>query len=243
MDLFYATLENNELENDLSLYNVDDEGYPKFFRDTSNMYFQKGGQWYRETAGPAASQYVLVGNNPHVGPYDRGKAYINQLENIIPNFTAFTLTSTTITTGTTQLFTNYNSGIINQYTGDTFVSLQNDNGINLSGKVITEISIIKDPFPQIEFTDCGCDVPEDDEALRVYIKQGDISQLQVAQNCNADVSQSPPPRFINSVTPNGKNLFIYNLKLYNLDGTLATNTKETIYIKPECCQPSYFTAS
>lgn len=240
MDLFYATLENNGLENDLSLYNVDDEGYPKFFRDTSNMYFQKGGQWYRETAGPAASQYILAGNNPHVGPYDRGKAYINQLENIIPDFTAFTLTSTTITTGTTQLFTNYNSGIINQYTGDTFISLQNDNGIDLSGKVSVTTSIIQDPFPQIEYTDCGCDVPEDDEALKLYVKKDDISQLQVVQKCNADVTDSPPPRFINSATPNGKNLFLYNLKLYNSNGTLATDTKETIYIKPECCQPSFF---
>tara|TARA_Y100000389_G_scaffold68454_1_gene64935 strand:+ start:10220 stop:13282 length:3063 start_codon:yes stop_codon:yes gene_type:complete len=176
MDLFYATLENNGLDNNLSLYNVDSEGYPRFFRDTTDMYFQKGGQWYRETAGPNASQYILAGNNPHVGPYDGGKEYINQLENIIPSFTPFTLTSTTVTTGTTKLFTNYNFGLINQYTGDTYVSLQNDDGIDFSDVSTYSpttlnlfTSIIKDPFPQIELTDCGCDIPEDDESLLIDV--------------------------------------------------------------------------
>jgi hypothetical protein len=229
MDLFYATLENNELENDLSLYNVDDEGYPKFFRDTSNMYFQKGGQWYRETAGPAASQYILAGNNPHVGPYDRGKAYINQLENIIPDFTAFTLTSTTITTGTTQLFTNYNSGIINQYTGDTFISLQNDNGINLSGKVSVTTSIIQDPFPQIEYTDCGCDVPEDDEALKLYVKKESNAELTATEEClNEMVSGSWSGL-------NENRYHTWKIKLYRPNGTLSPNTKLVKYISPTCC--------
>jgi hypothetical protein len=175
MDLFYATLKNNNLDNDLSLYNVDNDGFPKFFSDTADMYFQKGGQWYRETAGPNASQYILAGNNPHVGPYDGGKEYINQLTNIIPSFTPFTLTSTTITTGTTKLFTNYNSGIINQYTGATYVSVQNDDGIDFNAPMYSGIldvtaNVIKDPFPQIELTDCGCDVPEDDECLMVDIQ-------------------------------------------------------------------------
>ena len=229
MDLFYSVLENNGLENDLSLYNVDEDGYPKFFRDTPDMYFQKGGQWYRETAGPAASQYILAGNNPHVGPYDRGKAYINQLENIIPNFTAFTLTSTTITTGTTQLFTNYNSGIINQYTGDTFISLQNDNGIDLTGKVSVTTSIIQDPFPQIEYTDCGCDIPEDDEALKLYVKKESNAELTATEECLDKV-------VLGSQGINPENRYYeWKIKLYRPNGTLSPNTKQVKYVSPTCC--------
>ena len=228
MDLFYAVLDNNNLDYDLSEYNIDDEGYPKFFRDTPLMYFQKGGQWYRETAGPAASQYTLIGNNPHVGPYDGGKEYINQLENIIPNFTPFTLTSTTITTGTTQLFTNYKSGIINQYTGNTYVTLQNDDGVDLTGKVSATTSIIQDPFPQIELTDCGCDVPEDDEALKVYIKKDNTSQLIASEQCSTN---SVPGSWGLTVD----RYYTWALKLYKPDGTLSTNTKQVKFISPVCC--------
>ena len=227
MDLFYAVLENNGLDNDLSLYNVDDEGYPKFFRDTSDMYFQKGGQWYRETSGPGAIQHVLEGNNPHVGPYDGGKEYINQLENIIPAFTAFTLTSTTITTGTTQLFTNYNNGIVNQYTGDTYITLQNDDNVDLTGKVNATTSIIDDPCPQIELTDCGCDIPEDDEALKIYIDKEDFTPIQVASQCNDGLV---------STTTTTDNYIEAKYTLYDVNGNPSTtNYKITKFINPECC--------
>ena len=270
MDLFYATLKNNNLDDDLSLYNVDSDGYPKFFRDTDNMYFQKGGQWYRETAGPNASQYILAGNNPHVGPYDGGKEYINQLENIIPSFTAFTLTSTTITTGTTKLFTNYNSGIINQYTGSTYVTLQNDNGINLTPSlgftpfVNAASSIIKDPFPQIELTDCGCDVPEDDECLQIDIDiSGDIAGYNTQLNCTSDLDfttsyainrfvgsfpdplATGPAPLIFQMSPFRYNFgfLVYTYKLYETDGTTqaigasGNNLfKYRKFIAPECCK-------
>ena len=42
------------------------------------MYYQKGGLWYRETAGANSNLDVLGGNNPHIGPYDGGYEYINQ---------------------------------------------------------------------------------------------------------------------------------------------------------------------
>jgi len=204
MDLFYATLKNNDLDNDLSLYNVDSDGYPKFLRDTPSMYFQKGGQWYRETGGENASQYILAGNNPHVGPYDGGKEYINQLENIIPSFTPFTLTSTTVTTGTTKLFTNYNSGLINQYTGDTYVTLQNDDGIDFSDVSTYSpttlnlfTSIIKDPFPQTELTDCGCDIPEDDESLLIDVNmaRGNDGNLKAGAIIDSQTKQCASERF------------------------------------------------
>tara|TARA_Y100000592_G_scaffold15034_2_gene21891 strand:+ start:478 stop:3579 length:3102 start_codon:yes stop_codon:yes gene_type:complete len=251
MDLFYATLKNNDLDNDLSLYNVDSDGYPKFLRDTPNMYFQKGGQWYRETAGENASQYILAGNNPHVGPYDGGKEYINQLENIIPSFTPFTLTSTTVTTGTTKLFTNYNSGLINQYTGDTYVTLQNDDGIDLTGKINSTTNIIKDPFPQTELTDCGCDVPEDDECLIVDIDVLDVTALD---NCEIEL-YSPDYNYTPfSSTPGcygqinrldittcwihkwNSGFWSISNKKYDMAGTPVPNAF-TInkFISPECC--------
>tara|TARA_R110000803_G_scaffold74903_3_gene139039 strand:+ start:20295 stop:23054 length:2760 start_codon:yes stop_codon:yes gene_type:complete len=237
MDLFYATLEANNLDDDISLYNVDDEGYPKFFRDTPNMYFQKGGQWYRQTGGEAATQYILNGNNPHVGPYDGGKEYINQLENIIPDFTPFTLTSTTITTNNTKLFTNYNSGLFNQYSGATFITLQNDNGISLTGTT-AEASIIKDPCPQIEQTDCGCDIPEDDEALKIEITNNftGLTKLQKDKKCEegslgqniVDPSTSP--------TTDG-NYFEVEFELYEPNGAVSnTHTNTTKWLNPNCCE-------
>ena len=254
MDLFYAVLENNNLDNDLSLYNVDNDGFPKFLRDTGSMYFQKGGQWYRETGGPNASQYILAGNNPHVGPYDGGKEYINQLMNIIPSFTPFTLTSTTITTGTTRLFTNYNLGLINQYTGDTYVSLQNDNGVT-AGYVKQQTNIIKDPFPQIELTDCGCDIPEDDECLQIDIDiLGDIEGYNLYQNCTVDLytGLDKVNRLVSDATnpiEGGYTPFRFNLgfyvntyKLYEADNlTPAKDSsnnelfKHVNLISPQCC--------
>ena len=252
MDLFYATLKNNNLDNDLSLYNVDNDGFPKFLNDTTDMYFQKGGQWYRETAGPNASQYILAGNNPHVGPYDGGKEYINQLTNIIPSFTAFTLTSTTITTGTTKLFTNYNSGIINQYTGATYVDLKNDDGIDLTGKISGATSIIKDPFPQIELTDCGCDVPEDDECLIIDIDVLDTTALDTcgielySQDYNYSPINSTPGCYgqINRLDQSNcwinkwnSGFWSTSKKMYNISGFQIAN-KYTInkFISPECCE-------
>lgn len=257
MDLFYATLDNNGLDNNLSLYNVDSEGYPRFFRDTTDMYFQKGGQWYRETAGPNASQYILAGNNPHVGPYDGGKEYINQLENIIPSFTPFTLTSTTVTTGTTKLFTNYNFGLINQYTGDTYVSLQNDDGIDLAGKIDHTTDIIKDPFPQIELTDCGCDIPEDDECLIVDIDVLDTISIDTcgielySTNYNYETNIIPSPSIgcygqINRLDQptcwinkwNSGFWSTSNKKYDTLGDEITSEFTINKFISPECCESS-----
>jgi hypothetical protein len=59
------------------------------------MYFQNNGLWYRETGGNAID--ILTGNNPHLGPYDGGFKYINQFKSLIPNFSAVTITSETLT--------------------------------------------------------------------------------------------------------------------------------------------------
>lgn len=226
MDLFYKVLENNNLDTDLEYYNVDSEGYPKFFRDTPEMYFQKGGGWYRETAGPSATQYILEGNNPHVGPYDSGKEYIAQLENIIPSFSAFTITSTTITSGTTNLFTNYNNGLMNNYVGETYVEAQSTDGADLDGVVLLETTINDDDCPEPELTDCGCDIPDDDDALTIDVT---INNQEVVSAINCDDIEVSVERPINPET----NSFNFTYELVNMDGSIRPT--ETPYVNPECC--------
>lgn len=113
IEFFKDVLELNTGERDIELLNIDSEGYPKTLPDTEDMYFQKGGLWYRETAGSGATVDITTGNNPHVGPYDGGQEYIDQFACLIPDFTAVTVTEQTITTGDTNIFTNYNSGFVN----------------------------------------------------------------------------------------------------------------------------------
>tara|TARA_B100000927_G_scaffold99943_1_gene80858 strand:- start:4861 stop:7653 length:2793 start_codon:yes stop_codon:yes gene_type:complete len=225
MDLFYKVLEYNDLDTDLEYYNLDSEGYPKFFRDTPNMYFQKGGGWYRETAGPSATQYTLVGNNPHVGPYDSGKEYIAQLENIIPNFSAFTITSTTVTTGTTNLFTNYNNGIINQYDGQTYVEAQSTEGVNLDDVVLLETSIKPDECPEPELTDCGCDVPEDDEALVIGVTMPDVKD-----EINCDNTDLIPNKEYDDI----ENVYQFTTTIDQPGGTPINFN--SIFVNPYCCE-------
>jgi hypothetical protein len=113
LELFKKVLELNGLDTDLSIYPIDSEGYPRPFADTPEMYYQNYGLWYRQTAGNQSNIDITDGNNPHVGPYDGGSKYINQFEKLIPNFSAVTITSETLTTTSVNLFTNYNVGKIN----------------------------------------------------------------------------------------------------------------------------------
>ncbi len=228
MDLFFKVLKNNNLDEDLELYNVDSEGYPKFFRDTIDMYFQKGGKWYRETAGPTATQYVLEGNNPHVGPYDSGKEYINQLENIIPTFSAFTITSTTVTTDNSNIFTNYNNGIINQYTGPTYVDVQNEIGVDLSEVILLETNVITDPCPTAEQTDCGCDVPEDDESLIIDVEKCTNNPISINEKCQS--------KFDKVYIQSNDFHYMWSYKVYDINGNITTPSKVSQFVSKECCQ-------
>jgi hypothetical protein len=71
------------------------------------MYFQNNGLWYRET-GSNATIDILTGN-PHLGPYDGGFKYINQFKSLIPNFSAVTITSETLTINSSNLYINNES--------------------------------------------------------------------------------------------------------------------------------------
>jgi len=227
MDLFFKVLENNGLDEDLELYNVDSEGYPKFFRDTIDMYFQKGGKWYRETAGPTATQYVLEGNNPHVGPYDGGKEYINQLENIIPSFSAFTITSTTTTIDKGNIFTNYNSGVMNEYTGPIYVDVQNEGGVDLSDVILLETNVITDPCPTTEQTACGCDIPEDDESLIIDVKKCVNNPISINDKCQSK---------FNATYAHADFHYMWSYKMYDINGNLTTPSKLSEFVSKECCR-------
>tara|TARA_R110000772_G_scaffold17946_3_gene49894 strand:+ start:66710 stop:69463 length:2754 start_codon:yes stop_codon:yes gene_type:complete len=223
MNLFYAVLENNNLDTDLSLYNIDRDGYPILPKNTPNMYFQKGGQWYRETGGENTNQHISIGNNPHIGPYDSGREYINQLRNIIPDFTPFTLEETTTETVNNQLFNNYINGVFNDYGGDFYVDVIDENGLDFSEVVTITSEIITDPCPEPLDTNCGCPVDENDEAIKIS-----FSIREEAANICDDL--------FSSVTyDEDDNLWIFEYTLYTINGLVDVPTNTSIYAPQECC--------
>jgi hypothetical protein len=224
-NLVQDAIELNGLDSDLSLYNIDSEGFPKTLADTPDMYFQKNGGWYQETGGPNASVYKLYGNNPHIGPYDGGKSYIDQFRGLIPNFQPVTVTDETFLTGTTTLFTNYNQGTLNNYTGDTFVDLTSE-GFDISDCVVLETNIIPDPKPTDEFTACGCDIATNDNSLKI----------DVVYSAATIVCDTPniPPEFDSE---NG--YYVYEFLSTNLNGT-PIPISDQIFVHPICCETANF---
>ena len=115
---------------DISSLPIDEDGYPKPSEDgdirivsftnssgitvtePQEMYFQSGGGWYRDTGGDSAGVATSEGNNPHIGPYDGGREYINQFDNFFPNFSAYTITGITENL-LENAFVNYNDGYFN----------------------------------------------------------------------------------------------------------------------------------
>lgn len=230
IDLFKQVLELNGLDStDLSIYPFDSDGYPTPLPDTPDMYFQNDGLWYRQTGGSASTIDILVGNNPHVGPYDGGYKYINQFNNLIPNFSAVTLTSQTITTGTTNIFTNYGLGVITNYSGDTYVDVTDENGNSLEDCIVVVSSIIQDPMPSDYITDCGCASADDDDSLSICI--------------SGNTSPQPPPcpEFITPPSDNTDlGLYVFQQYQYNMDGSYYLDTNgdpvpNVTYFTPKAC--------
>jgi hypothetical protein len=190
MNLFYAILERFNLSTDLSLYNVDNEGFPKFPAQTGDMFFQKSGLWYRQTSGVGTSEHILTGNNPHIGPYDGGQSYLLQLNNLIPNFTPFTITNQVKLTGSTNLFYNYNKGKMNYYSGQTYVNTYNTLGVPPTNCLTTTTSIIPDPYPNYKETICGCPCEVDDDILSVCLKKR-LTNNNTCTDCTTKVVYNP----------------------------------------------------
>lgn len=229
VEMFTKVLELNGLETDLSLYSLDSEGFPRFQPDTDDMYFQNNGLWYRETGGPDSIIDILTGNNPHVGKYDGGYKYINQLRTLIPDFSAVTITGETITTGTTHLFTNYLLGDITNYTGETYVDVINEDGSDLNNNIVVYSSIIDDPRPTQEITPCGCIPSSADDALSVCIE---TQSAPIHQPCDSLANQ--PTKDLD----NG--WYVFQRYQYNQDGSIFTNNttellSTSLFVDRECC--------
>lgn len=231
LNLFRQILELNNLDSvDLTIYPIDNNGYPSPLLDTPDMYFQNYGLWYRETGGTGSTIDILVGNNPHVGPYDGGYKYINQFTSLIPNFSAVTISSETITTGSTNIFTNYGLGVITDYSGQTYVDVTDEDGNSLDGCVVVVTTIIPDPNPSDYITDCGCSSAENDDSLSICVSGG---SKQLQPPCPEFIS---PPR----ITDNG--VYSFSQYQYNIDGSYYLDANgnsvpnNTIYTPKACCK-------
>jgi hypothetical protein len=235
--LFYEVLEEYGYQTGvLEDYSVDLFGYPRPFENNPNLYFQKGGLWYRETAGANASKIVMQGNNPHIGPYDAGVEYINQFVNILPGFQPTVLTSSTFTYNTTELFKNYNNGLINKYTGDTYIGIETWSGVSLEDCFLYESEIIHDPHPTAEVTDCGCDLPTDDLSLFIDVKRDEYTEAEQFADCKIRISGYT---FIDVKEKEfylSPFIYLWNYITYNVDGTPSPQYYISPYISPVCCK-------
>jgi len=138
MNSFRTILSESNGTDNLQDLNVDDDGFPVVNRNNSEMYFQKAGLWYRETGGVNSNVDILVGNNPHIGPYDGGQEYMNQFNCLIPDFEPVTLISEKTRDETTNLFINYDNGTFDSIYDSNIVS-NIDLNVNFSGIVNTQI--------------------------------------------------------------------------------------------------------
>jgi hypothetical protein len=230
VSIFEKILELNNLDPNLELYPFDSDGYPRFFTDTDDLYFQSDGLWYRETGGSGSTVDVLTGNNPHVGPYDGGSRYINQLRTLIPNFSSVTITGETIMTGSTNLFINYDLGQITNYTGDTYVDVVNTDGTNLSDCVVYTAEIVKDPLPQEVLDACGCPTGLSDDALSICVEKIEKPQPKPCSTLGFAPKQDTDTGY-----------YIFEYYQYNQDGSnYALNgqnvTRTSIFTDRECCK-------
>jgi hypothetical protein len=220
VEMFVKILELNGYEPDTSLYPIDSEGYPRFFDENDDMYFQGNGLWYRETSGSNSILDITSGNNPHIGPYDRGYKYFNQLRTLIPNFSAVTITSETTTTTSQDLFTNYNTGEITDYVGETYVDVTLINGQTLPNCFIYETQIVNDPKPQSVETACGCPTDVNDDSLSICVEK------KVIKN---EVDCGIRPILFSD------GYYVFQVYSNDSNGDNTNNTIETPLINRECC--------
>lgn len=223
MDLFNDLLFKTYGDTSLDGLNIDSDGYPRFLANTPDMYFQKAGLWYRETSGSGSTMDTLVGNNPHVGPYDGGQAWIDQLNCLIPDFSATTVYNELVTTGSTNIFSNYNNGSVDKTTGSTvWVKAINLDNVSLDDCYKLSAEIIDDPKPTINKTDCGCDTEDIDDAIKISIKKLDGLPA---------TSPTPIDCGYTAFTLHQDGYILFNLP----DGS------QTPQIKKECCEAIGFT--
>jgi len=225
MEIFRRILETNGLDDDMSLYPVDFDGYPKPLADSENLYFQGNGLWFRETGGSGATIDLLYGNNPHVGPYDGGSAYINQFRRIIPNFSATTV----------EIGNFYSQGDITSYNGDVYVDVLNLDNQDISQCVVYKAEIIADPMPTIPKTDCGCPTEGDDEILSICLGENKVPKPicnNLVKTINPTTYYSP---YIGEQIPYDKPFFVGEFNIFD-SKDVKVGTKSSVYFSKECCK-------
>jgi hypothetical protein len=235
VDLFREVLRLNGLNDDISTYPIDSDGYPRPLSDTPDMYFQNDGLWYRETGGSGSTMDILTGNNPHVGPYDGGYKYFNQFRSLIPNFSPVTISSVTTTTDVQNLYTNYDSGSFNNgvstATTVNTTSIFAENGVSISSCIVYTPSIILDPNPSPVLNDCGCETPTSDNVLSLCVKEN--TNNPEINPCGNSIHGNPS---INTTL----GLYKFEFYQYNQNGTVYQSPNgpiyNTTYYSPkECC--------
>lgn len=222
INIFLDVLEQNGLETDLSLYPIDEDGFPNPLPNTPDMYFQNNGLWYRETGGTGATIDILAGNNPHVGFYDGGFKYINQFKKLIPNFSPVTITVDEPLISEKNIFSNYSKGVITNYNGPTYIDVIAEDNSDIGNCIVYESEIIKDPMPEPTLTPCGCECEGGDDILSVCVKKG----KQISQSCN-DLG-------VNRYIDNETGFWVVTKQTYGPNKEVI-GEKETIFISQECC--------
>lgn len=232
VSLFQQILTLNGITDSINTFPIDNDGYPRVLPDNDNMYFQNNGLWYRETGGTGSTIDILGGNNPHLGPYDRGYKFIKQFEELIPNFSAVTISSITTTTDVINLYTNYDLGTFDEgVSAGTVVNTVSitENGLDLSDCVVFDASIIEDPNPTQVLNDCGCEVDTPDNVLSLCLKKV-LEPISFA--CEGYLSPTEIPSL---------GVFSFSQPLYNIDGSPYTNSNgdliqnKTNFTSVECC--------
>lgn len=230
IDIFLQVLSKNNLDTNLSLYPIDENGYPKPLPDTPDMYFQNNGLWYRETGGSGSTIDILTGNNPHLGPYDGGSKYINQFRCLIPNFQPTLLSSSTITENVTNLYENYEDGTFdnNALTATTVntVEIFDEFGSEIQDCVIFTQSIIQDPNYDLNLTECGCKDIGPDNVLSLCLEKNQNSNNSGINICQ-DLALKP--------SRDNDGFYIFNYYQKDINGNTITNNTSK-YTKPECCK-------
>jgi hypothetical protein len=128
VDDFISSLTAGEIS-----YPIDQYGFPKVPADGDAFYYQMNGFWYN---GGNLSE---IGNNPHIGPYDYGKMYLDRFRCFVEDFQGTTTGTTTFIT-LDNLFKDFNNGDIedgvSNYGGDYAQILNDNNQISSNATVV-----------------------------------------------------------------------------------------------------------
>ena len=235
IDLFKQVLGLNGLSDDITPYPIDSNGYPYFSGNSNDMYFQSYGLWYRETGGTGSTLDVLGGNNPHLGPYDGGSAYINQFRCLIPQFSAVTISSVTTTYDIMNLYLNYDAGTfdgsgVTTATTVTTVEITDESGADIQNCVVFTPSIIENPNPSSDYTDCGCENQTKNLALSLCLN----STKGFKPVCSDNLASITDNRIIG--------MYDFNYYQFNMDGSIFRDIignpiyNTSIYGSIECCK-------